>query len=350
MKLAGGAAESFIRRPDAKIRAVLLYGPDAGLVRERMAALTVAVAGSADDPFRVSEISGATLRDDPARLMDEAAALSFSGGRRVVRVRGGDGDARLETALAKVFETFFAGAVGDSLVVLTAGDIGTRSALVRQFEAAAAGASIACYLDDERTLETLIRDGLKRAELTPTPDALAYLVDHLGGDREVTRREIEKLALYVGRPGTVTEDDVLACVGDTAALVMDDLVMAVGDGDQMTVQRVYGRLIEEGMSPITVLGAAARHVLRLREAAGRMAAGASAEQAVGGLKPPPFFKVKARFQAQASRWSVALTGRALDMLTDAELRAKSSDMPAAAVIERALIQIASAGRAAMRQR
>ena len=35
MKLQGKAIEGFIARPDPKIRAVLVYGPDAGLVRDR---------------------------------------------------------------------------------------------------------------------------------------------------------------------------------------------------------------------------------------------------------------------------------------------------------------------------
>lgn len=344
MKLTRAAVEGFIKKPDAKVRAVLLHGPDAGLVRERMNLLTTAVAGSVDDPFRVSELSASVVRDDPARLADEAAALSFSGGRRVVRLRGEDADGRLETALAKAFESFFETSVGDSLVIVAVGEVGSRAALVRVFEAAAAGAAIGCYLDDERTLEGVIRDTMKRANLEPTADALAYLVDHLGGNREVTRRELEKLALYVGHPGAVTEDDAIACVGDGAALALDDLVMAVGDGDQPTVQRIYARLLDEGASPISVLGAVARHVIRLREAAARVAKGASPDQAVSSLKPPPFFKVKPRLVGQAGRWSVALADRALEMLTEAELLAKSTDMPAAAVIERAMMQIAGAGR------
>jgi len=60
---------------------VLFYGDDAGLIRARARAMTVAVAGALDDPFRVAELD----REDIARLPDEAATLSLTGGRRVVR-------------------------------------------------------------------------------------------------------------------------------------------------------------------------------------------------------------------------------------------------------------------------
>lgn len=352
MKLTGASADRFVAKPDASVRAVLLHGPDAGLVRERLNALTRAVAGATDDPFRVTEFAAATLRDDPARLADEAAALSLVGGRRVVRVRDADAEPRLETTVLAAFKSYFARGVGEALVVLTAGEIGARSALVKLFEDADTGAAIACYPDEDRTLEALARDAFRAAGMSATPDAMAFLTTHLGSDREVSRRELEKLILFklgdVDR--TIGEDDAIACVGDSAALAMDDLVFAAGDGDHLTVQRVYGRMMDEGVSPIAILGAVARHVLRLHDVVGRAADGKSVEQAMMGLRPPPFFKVKDRFRRQAERWSMGLLNRAVELLTEAELQAKSTDMPSAAIVERALMQLAQAARGSLRAR
>ncbi|MSO96968.1 MAG: DNA polymerase III subunit delta [Rhodospirillaceae bacterium] len=349
MKITANRADSFLAKPD-KVKAVLLFGPDGGLVRERMNALTKTIAGSLDDPFRVAEYSASVLRDDPGRLGDEAASLSFGGGQRVVRWRDADSDARLETTVANAFEAFFENPVGDALSIVTAGDIGARAKLVQVFEASDMAASIACYADDARTLEGVIRETLKSHGVSATPDALAWLADRLGGDREVSRREIEKLAMYKGGTGTITEDDARVCVGDSAALDMDDLIYAVGDGDHGTVLRVYGRLMGEGASPITILNAAARHFLRLHETRGRMNDGKSLDAAMMSLRPPVFFMVKARFQNHVSQWSEGLIARAIDILNEAELQSKSTDFPAEAITERALMQIAQAGSGARRAR
>ena len=62
-----------------------------------------------------------------------------------------------------------------------------------------------------------------------SPEALAYLAANLGGDRQLTRRELEKLVLYKGDAGGRVElADALACVGDSADLTLDDLAYAVG--------------------------------------------------------------------------------------------------------------------------
>src|SRR5438105_10986481 len=106
MKVAAGQVDGFLRRPDPEIRAVLLYGPDAGLVRERAEIVVRTVCPDLRDPFRVADLAAAGLAADPARLADEAAQISLMGGRRVVRVRDA-GD-----ALAPLFSRFLVDPVG----------------------------------------------------------------------------------------------------------------------------------------------------------------------------------------------------------------------------------------------
>ena len=64
MKFSASQADRFVRAPDPNIRAVLVYGPDAGLVRERAEAIARAVAPELSDPFRVTNLSARQLVDD----------------------------------------------------------------------------------------------------------------------------------------------------------------------------------------------------------------------------------------------------------------------------------------------
>ena len=345
MKIQNHRADGFIAKPDSSVRAVLIYGPDAGLVRERLNAVTRNIAGSADDPFRVSEFSADVLKDDPARLRDEAASMALTGGRRVVRIRDAS------DVIAELCGKWLKSPTGDALVVFSAGDLPARSKLRLAFEEADNAAAVPCYADDDEVIARLVREMLKAAGLSISGDALDWLVDHLGGDRELTRRELEKLIMYMGGNAvgkTIAEDDVVACVGDTAAVDLDGLIYAMADGDQATVQRIFARLTAEGTSPIGILTAASRHLVRLHEIRGKVADGRGIESAMMSLRPPVFFKFKSRFQAQANRWNENLLARGLGVLTEAEMAAKSTDMPAEAIIERALIQIAQAARAARR--
>jgi DNA polymerase-3 subunit delta len=109
VRLAPSRIAAFLRRPDPEFRAVLLYGPDEGLVRERAEAVARSVCPDLKDPFRVADLTASVLGTDPARLADEASQLSLTGGQRVVRVRGaGDG-------LAKLFAGFLESTPGEAL-------------------------------------------------------------------------------------------------------------------------------------------------------------------------------------------------------------------------------------------
>ncbi|MDO9125444.1 MAG: DNA polymerase III subunit delta, partial [Parvibaculum sp.] len=131
MKIAPREADRFTAKPDPKAVAVLVYGPDAGLVRERIKTMTKTVVDDPADPFRISDLTDGDLKQDPARLSDEAASIAMLGGRRVVRVRGAS------DGTAKIFESFLDNPAGDALVLVEAGELTPRSALRLLFESAA---------------------------------------------------------------------------------------------------------------------------------------------------------------------------------------------------------------------
>lgn len=342
MKLQGARIEAFVARPDPRARAVLVYGPDTGLVRERVDRLMRTVVDDPGDPFRVADLTPEDLKTDPARLLDEAAALSLTGGRRVVRLR----DAA-DAVTARV-KSFLEDAKGDALVILQAGDLGKTSSLRKLCEGADNAAALPCYADEGAGLETLVRDVLKTAGLAASPDAMAFLLGHLGSDRQLIRSELDKLVLYKGGTGEVTLADAAACVGDSAALGLDDLAYAVGDGDNATAQRVLDRLYREGTNPVGVLRTLQRHFQRLHLAVGAVQAGKSVDQAVAGLRPPLFFKVADRFKGQMRRWTVPLIGQALDLLMEAEIDCKSTGLPAEEMCARAVMQVCRAAGSARR--
>ncbi|KAF0117996.1 MAG: DNA polymerase III subunit delta [Rhodospirillaceae bacterium] len=322
---------SFLR---PNVRAALVYGPDGGQVHEVLDSLTVVVVPDRKDPFRVSELTAAHVLADPAKLAEEAAALSLTGGQRVVRIRDA-GD-----SLAGILGNFLAAPGGETLVLVAAGDLGKASKLRRLFEEAVNAVALPCYLDDAGTLESILHDTLQRFGLKAEPAAVTWLIDRLGGDRLQSRRELEKLALYVHGAAVVTLADAMACVGDSADLTLEHLALAVADGPPAKADRLYARLLLEGTGPVVIVRALIRHFQRLHLASSLMARGHSAEQAMAALKPPPFFKVKERFRKQVLAWPQERLAAALDLLTQTEIDCKSTGMPDQAVCGRTVLQLA----------
>ncbi|MFT6580027.1 MAG: DNA polymerase-3 subunit delta [Alphaproteobacteria bacterium] len=344
MKLQGARIESFVKAPDPDIRAVLIYGPDSGLVRERATLLTKAIVEDPLDPFLVVEFTGAALRSDPALLADEAAAIALMGGRRVVRFRD------VPDSLAGVFKIFLEDLPGDALVLVQSGDLGPRTALRKLFEGDKAAAALPCYADDERTLDYVIRDTLNEDNLAVTPEASAYLAANLGTDRGQTRSELRKLAIYMGDETRVELDDAMACVGDSSAFTLDALVFAAADGDVAAVDHALTRSFQEGANPVSILRATARHLMRLQLVRAGVDKGKRIEDAMKTLRPPVFFKMTGSFRRQAGLWRATAIARALRLTLEAEIQCKTTGMPDQAICGRTLLQIGRLASAGARAR
>ncbi|MBT5049262.1 MAG: DNA polymerase III subunit delta [Rhodospirillaceae bacterium] len=340
MKIAANAAEGFVAAPPDGVRAVLLYGPDVGLVQERAVRLARAIVDDPKDPFRIADLPAATLRADPALLSDEAAAMTLAGGRRVVRVR------EATDTIAGILSDFLsAPASGDALVVVEAANLGPRSKLRKAFEGAKDAAALACYADEGRSLEAVIRDTLGRNGLGVSPDAMTYLCANLGSDRLLSRAELEKLSLYMGiEGGEVSLADAALSVGDSAQMTLDDIAFAVGNGDTKKLPGLLDRAQQEGTAAVSLIRVVSRHFQRLHLVSGLVETGSNMESALKSLRPPVFFKQAAAFQAQVRRWNPARLSAALDALSDAERASKTTGMPADSITHQTLLRLSVMGR------
>jgi len=338
VKLPAARIGSFLHRPDREIRAVLFYGPDAGLVRERADTLAGTVCPDLKDPFRVADLSGSILATDPARLADEAAQMSLTGGRRVIRVRDA-GD-----RMAGLFKDFVDTALGDGFIVAEAGDLPGSSSLRRVFDASPRSATIGCYPDTPRERAGVIRDTLRTCRITASSDATQYLVEHLGSDRLLTRAELEKLALYAGEGGHVELDDVRLSIGDSASLALDDAIMAAAEGDAAMVDRVLDRIFQEGDSPVSVVRGMLRHLQRLHAFTARLTMGATVVELVRTARPPIFYKQQDNFKRQLALWNEAALRVQLDRIAQAELHMKLTGLPAETICREAMLAVAESAR------
>ena len=336
MKLASGQVAGFLRSPGA-CRVVLLYGEDAGMIRDRAESLVRAVAGSLDDPFLVAELA----RDELGRLSDEAASLPLTGGRRVIRVREA-GELRLGLGAGGA-EKPGAGTGG-------AGSCGALqpvpSALRRR--GAPDAAAIGCYPEEGRELEATIRSTLSALDVTIEPDALSWLTSQLGADRASTRAELEKLALYVGPNGRIDLEAAMGCVGDLAGLSLDDALFAATAGDVAAADRALELAMAEGAAPVQILRAGLAHLQRLHRARLAMEENRlSASDAARNLRPPVFYKKTGAFIRALGLWPTSALIAAMAGLAEAERGCKRTGWPDEVLCRNAVLALArraAAGR------
>ena len=347
MKIEPRQAEAFLKKPDPRIRGVVIYGNDDGLVAERAMALAKAVCPDLADPFRVVDISGDALKHDPARLADEFGAMSMLGGRRVIRVRpaGEESVAALENLVAAT--------AGDALVVVEGGNLSPRSGLRALAETEACLAAMPCYMDNEAALEGLVESAARAQGLAVEADALAWIVERLGGDRGQTRSEIDKLLLYKASDPhkTITLADAIDILGDTAAIGIDDVIAATFDGELVALDRALDRVVSEGGHPVQLVRSLQRHADQLHLVSAHASKGGNMEAAMFKARGlPRGGPVRQRFERHLRAWPLPRLGASLQAILKAEIDCKSTGLPDEAIARRLCLALASSARSAKARR
>lgn len=342
MKFTGKKLSDLLSKPKLGVKAALLYGPDQGLVREYAQKLSLKCVSNLNDPFAVTEFTGPQLKADPSILVDAVYSLSLAGGECVVLIR----DA--QDSIADTLDYIFSQTTQAWPILIEANALTPRSALRKMFEQQTNLASIACYPEEGQALETFIKNFMTQEGLAIDPSALGFLCSSLAGDRQIVRRELEKLALYClaksDDANKVTEADSIACVGDSSETSLDNLVFSVGDGNQANIDKTLTKAFSEGINPVVAIRAIQRHFQRLHFVHGQMSEGGSLDQALGKLRPPVFFKRKADFQRQVRNWTPDKLNRALMLATENEIDSKTTGLPAEILCGRTLMRIAQAAR------
>src|SRR6195952_2202107 len=144
--LKGRDIDAFLARPDAGRPIILLYGPDAGLVRERADALLASAVDDPHDPFSLVRLDGDELSAEPSRLVEEAMTIPLFGGRRAIRVRAGS------RSFASGVDTLAEAPLKDCRIVIEAGELRPESPLRKACERAKTAGAIACYPHGQRDL------------------------------------------------------------------------------------------------------------------------------------------------------------------------------------------------------
>lgn len=332
-------AERFVAKADPAVTVLLIYGTDVGLVSERARAAAQSWAALDNPPGEVLRIGDADLDDDRDRLTMEARMMPMFGGRKIIRTNMSQRiNANLLKPLAEDSDLA-------ATLIIEGGNLKPTDALRKICEASRHAAAIACFADEDRDLEAVIQQELKKTGLKITPDAEDMLVARLGADRALSRGEIEKLTLYCHGKPEITADDVEAIVGDASEMALDRIIQAAAQGQAARATNELARATSAGESPQGVILSLQRYFFRLHRVLVELNQGRSMPEALKTLRPPLFFKQRDAFTAQLRLWSLDRATRAIALINETTGRARRQSALEAIHAERLLLAVAHLAKA-----
>lgn len=320
----------FLAHPDLSEGIFLAYGPDGGLVRETAQRLVRYFSDKGSESLVTLE--GSDLDANPSLLAMEAKTVSLFGGQRIIRVR--NAGKSLVMTLTELRDDP-AGAV----IILEAGNLTPRDPLRALVEAAKLGRALPCYPDSDETLAALFRDTFAKNGIRADADVIQALRENLGNDREITRRELEKLVLYAAHSKVLTRDDVLLLCADNGMTVIDSVLDATGTGHPEKLEMALSRALSNGIDVQRLLRSAMLHFGALRTWRTQVDGGKSAREVLSTAQPRPHFSRAALMEQQLRQWSDGALAIATERLQQATLESRRRPVLAEPVLRRTLLSL-----------
>jgi DNA polymerase-3 subunit delta len=265
------------------------------LTELKRAALAGAVPGLNDEYLTAGEAS-------VERVLGAARTLPMMAKRRLVVVRGlerwepregqdSEGKER-EAPLDRLAE--YAKAPSPTTVLLLVGaGLDKRRRLVTQ--ARTAGFLVSCEPLERAALPAFVQREAKERGAHVAPDVADLVAELAGPELSPVVDAVDRLALFVGQNGEITEDAVAECVVRLRPSTVWELVGAVGRRDLGAALRALDQVYDpadRGLRLVGVLAWSTRQLIRFDAA---LRAGANPSEAATRAGAPPF---KARELAQ----------------------------------------------------
>lgn len=343
MILKGSAIAQQVRKAEASLWCVLVFGDDAGVVSDtadQVAATWSKAASTNANPLILDDDE---IRREPALLYSRIETASLLGDVDIVRVRT-SGEKISQPVLDLVAQADEAGVPFSNKLILLNGSLNKRSKLRSTIEASKTAAAIHVFSDTDQSIRDLVQSKLEADGVTIDLDALDRFTSQLPGHRGLANQETEKLALFgrgLSRP--VSLDDIRQLSLTDADSSVREMVQYALDGDGPACLAEYERVTESGTSAISVLRLLEMEIKRLMQARSLMGTGGNIGMK---LKPPVWQSEWPAFRSRLDRWSAPALTRLLGAVHDHEQQAKESGPAAEAALRVLLLNVvkSAAGR------
>ncbi|MGL5447561.1 MAG: DNA polymerase III subunit delta [Rhabdaerophilum sp.] len=327
--------DRFIARAGQGPRIVLIFGPDEGAVRLKGRAFADAFLGPDFDPISKIEFEADALNSDPARLADEAYAISMFGDKRAILIR------QANKLSKSIWQALFENPAPEAAIILMADELTKSSPLRVAAESNTQLAVIPCYLPSITEISATIEARFRAAGFSIGQAEKSALAELLGADQALSEGEIDKLILYCQGKTAIDIEDIEHIVADSSAGTGSEPLDLAFEGQLPVIERAAARSFRDGLSPAGLISMALSHVQLLRRL---VAARSEGNMDVAVRQERLHFKREARIRRQAEHWSMPALARALETLAQAQNQGRMTASLEETIAIRALWAVSLAAR------
>lgn len=226
----------------------------------------------------------------------------------------------------------------DKKLILVTNNLTKKSSLRNKAEKEKIISCIACYEDDEKTLQSLLRNGLTKLGIKVPYEAIDQLFNINKLNRDDINSGLEKLEL-ITKDKKLDSETFSSLFNTTSSFDAFEISNALLSGDKKALNKILSSFYHFSINFNEVLGPLKYKINKLIEIYEYNENETKIAVLVDTYKPPIFWKEKGIIQTQLSKWNKNELDTLLDKINEIEILCKLNYEIAETIFNKFLLDI-----------
>tara|TARA_B100000029_G_scaffold225580_1_gene223377 strand:+ start:2030 stop:3049 length:1020 start_codon:yes stop_codon:yes gene_type:complete len=189
------------------------------------------------------------------------------------------------------------------LLIIFSQILDKKSKLRNLFEKQKNVICIPCYLDNDRDLENIARNELKKGNINLSREAINLIIEKSNEDRENLKNEIEKITSFALNKKKIEIDEIKSIINFAGEYKSDNLINECLCGNISQFKKILSELYSSTINQIFLLRVLSNKIQRLLKMKESEKKYNNIDNLIDNSKPSIFWKEKPIVKRQLSIWS-----------------------------------------------
>ena len=193
---------------------------------------------------------------------------------------------------------------GNACIIILSNILEKKSKLRSLFEKSKKTICTACYQDSSMDLEVIIKNELKKINVSLSRESINLLVEKANSDRHNLRNEIKKIESFSLNKKKIEIDDIKSLINFSGDYKSDNFINECLSGNLVQYKKIFNEFYTSTVNQIFFLRILNNKISRLLKLKEEQNNHDNLEYLIDNSRPPIFWKEKPIIKKQLSIWNL----------------------------------------------
>ena len=307
-----------------KYNLCLLYGENFGLKKDIREFIKITIKQE-DDNVEILSLYEDEILNDDKNFYNLIYSGSLFSNKKIVTIH------EASDKIVKKINDIYDNNPKNVFIIIFSEILEKKSKLRNFFEKNKNTICIPCYQDNEKNLEIILQNEIKKNNISLSREAINLIIEKANSDRLNLKNEIEKIKSFSLNKKKLELDEIKFLINFSGDYKSDILINECLCGNISQYKKIVSEIYIGTINQILLLRILSNKTQRLLNLKEKESETKDLDNLINSSKPPIFWKEKPLIKKQLSIWNLKDLKKIIDQINSTELQCKKNPQIAKAI-------------------